>query len=591
VTGVNWQTSIMPIRVSNNVDGTAYLTDLADCIYYAADHGAKVASLSFAGLYASSEIDQAAIYMRGKGGLTVVAAGNDGSDISAYPNSPNYLTVGAVGQSDVHSSFSNWGTSVDLVAPGENILTTLPNNMYVSESGTSLSAPMVAGVAALIYSLNPNFTPAEVEGFILSTATDLGPVGKDLLYGTGRLNAGAAVQAAAAQVQPLVTKGYIDAVKQSATGGVDIQGWACIIGSPSSTTVNIYAGGAPGTGTLVTTASANVASEPGIATSCRSTGKNYRYNVHLTPAQQTSYALKSVYATAANSSTLLGQSGTFTIPTASVPSTTKGFIDTVKQSATGGVDIQGWACIIGSPAPTTVNIYAGAPGVGTVLFSAFANAPSSAAVATACGSTGTNYRFNFHLTAAQQAQYALKFVYATAASTQALLSQSGLFAIPGVPSNSGTPYSGSPVALPAIIQAEQYNLGGEGVGYHDTSPANYGGQLRTDGVDVEYTGDSGGGYDIGWTDVGEYVNYAVTVPATRTFDINLRMSRGVAGVGTVHLLIDGVDVSGKLSVQPTGGWQTYINVGAPKITLAAGLHNVRVLFETGDMNLNWIEFK
>ncbi len=195
VCGVNWTVSILPIRISNRSDGAAYFSDMAEGIRWAADHGARVVNVSY-GAAGSYTVDSAAAYLREKGGLLFISAGNDGADgSSTYPDFPNSLAVGATTSADVRASFSNYGTYIDLVAPGAGIYTTTTGG-YASVSGTSFSSPIAAGVAALVFAADPSLTPDECEADLLSTCTDLGGPGEDNVYGHGRVDAAAAVTAA-----------------------------------------------------------------------------------------------------------------------------------------------------------------------------------------------------------------------------------------------------------------------------------------------------------------------------------------------------------------------------------------------------------
>lgn len=193
VVGMNWNVKILPIRITNRTDGWAYFSDMYEGIVWAADHSVKVVNLSYlAG--SSYTIDSAGQYLRNKGGLLFVAAGNDGQDISAtYPDFASFVLVGATTSTDTKASFSNYGKAIDIVAPGVNIYTTLPGNSYGSVSGTSFASPISAGLSALIYAVNPYFTPQQVESCIFSTTADLGEVGEDNVYGYGRIDADRAV--------------------------------------------------------------------------------------------------------------------------------------------------------------------------------------------------------------------------------------------------------------------------------------------------------------------------------------------------------------------------------------------------------------
>jgi PKD repeat protein len=196
VTGMAWYINVIPVRIDMGTSSSAYISDMAVGITWCADQGGKVANLSYGGAQYST-IDTAAQYLRDSGGLLFMSAGNDGTynSIETYPDYASFIIVGATTSSDVKSSFSEYGPFVDVVAPGSSVYTTKIGG-YAYWSGTSFSSPITAGLAALIYSVNPNFTPAEVESYIFSTAVDLGAVGDDDMYGHGRIDAGAAVVAA-----------------------------------------------------------------------------------------------------------------------------------------------------------------------------------------------------------------------------------------------------------------------------------------------------------------------------------------------------------------------------------------------------------
>lgn len=198
VAGVAWKVKILPIRITfADGGGSAYVSDIAEAITYGANHGAKVVNVSFSG-YSSSAIIAAADDARTKGTLVVIAAANDNADLTGYPDPKSIVLAGATTTSDTRASFSNYGTPIDVVAPGVNVWSTLNGGGYGSGSGTSFSSPITAGLAALVYSVNPAFTPAEVEGIIESTCKDIGAAGEDSVYGFGLIQADAAVAKALA---------------------------------------------------------------------------------------------------------------------------------------------------------------------------------------------------------------------------------------------------------------------------------------------------------------------------------------------------------------------------------------------------------
>jgi thermitase len=193
VAGVAWNVRVLPIRMTYaDGIGSAYVSDMAEAITYGASHGAKVVNVSFSGYY-NSAIIAAANDARLRGALVVMAAGNDGLDISAYADPASILLVGATDSLNARTSFSNYGTPIDVVAPGLNVWSTILGGYYGYGSGTSYSSPITAGLAALIFSLNPSFSPATVEGLIESTCLDIGAAGADGVYGFGLIQAEAAV--------------------------------------------------------------------------------------------------------------------------------------------------------------------------------------------------------------------------------------------------------------------------------------------------------------------------------------------------------------------------------------------------------------
>lgn len=191
VTSVAWDAMLLPVRVSNSSDGSAYLSDLANGVVWAADHGARVANVSY-GVSGSASVQSAANYMRGKDGVVVVSAGNSGAYDSTAP-SDALLSVGATDSSDAIASFSTSGSFVDLSAPGVNIPSTSASGGYSYWSGTSFSSPVVAGVAALVLAANPALSPAQVDSILTSSSDDLGSPGYDIYFGAGRVNAARAV--------------------------------------------------------------------------------------------------------------------------------------------------------------------------------------------------------------------------------------------------------------------------------------------------------------------------------------------------------------------------------------------------------------
>ena len=153
---------------------------------------------------------------------------------------------------------------------------------------------------------------------------------------------------------------------------------------------------------------------------------------------------------------------------------------------------------------------------------------------------------------------------------------------PGVQS----PYLGYPSAIPGKIEAENFDLGGEGTAYHDTDAGNSGGQYRpTEGVDIQSCTDTGGGYNVGWTNPGEWLEYTVNVSAPGTYNIATRVASQTTG-GTFHIEFNGVNKTGNITVPVTEGWQTWTTVDATA-NLSAGEQIMRYVASTSGYNVNY----
>ena len=196
VAGVAWNVKILPVKVLDD-QGSGYDSDIINGINWAAANGAKVINMSLGGDDDDSLLHDAVTAAVNKGVVVVVAAGNTGANAPHYPAAyPEVIAVGATDNNGALTSFSTQGDWVDIAAPGWNILTTGPRSLttadflpYWSGSGTSFSAPMVAGVAALVRNKYPTYTPAQIMAKLKSTARDAGPRGLDPFYGAGILDA------------------------------------------------------------------------------------------------------------------------------------------------------------------------------------------------------------------------------------------------------------------------------------------------------------------------------------------------------------------------------------------------------------------
>ncbi|WP_051291557.1 S8 family serine peptidase [Fictibacillus gelatini] len=190
--GLAPKVNIMPVNVF--VGNEADFYDIARGIEYAADHGADIINLSLGSYDYSYVIDYAVNYAYSKGVIVIAAAGNEDTYKKSYPAALDHvLGVSATNDADRITWFSNYGSYIDLAAPGEDIYSTVTGNSYEEMSGTSMAAPVVSGTAALILSKDPFLTPSQVEGILKKSTVDLGPKGRDDYYGNGRVDAYKAV--------------------------------------------------------------------------------------------------------------------------------------------------------------------------------------------------------------------------------------------------------------------------------------------------------------------------------------------------------------------------------------------------------------
>ncbi|HEX3072139.1 MAG TPA: S8 family serine peptidase [Ignavibacteriales bacterium] len=211
ITGINWN-SKMYISQAFNRDGGGTIWSFYQGVTNAVDNGARVINFSGGAMSSSNTIEQAIVYARDHNCLIVAAAGNyketNPNKIvewpAAYSNTyDNVIAVSATNSDDIIADFSSQGPEVTVSAPGVNILSTMPNytvrlndpnyggysHYYDYMSGTSMAAPIVTGLASLIFSRYPSLTPAQVREIIKQSADDLGTAGFDNLYGYGRINA------------------------------------------------------------------------------------------------------------------------------------------------------------------------------------------------------------------------------------------------------------------------------------------------------------------------------------------------------------------------------------------------------------------
>ena len=152
-----------------------------------------------------------------------------------------------------------------------------------------------------------------------------------------------------------------------------------------------------------------------------------------------------------------------------------------------------------------------------------------------------------------------------------------------------SPYSGTPIAIPGSLEAENFDFGGEGVAYHDNTPGNQGGQYRlSEDVDLIVSTDSaGGGYVVNNFETGEWLAYTVNVITSAQYNILLRASSMFSN-SAFHIEIDGINLTGSVLVPNTGSWSTFQWVGETGVPLTAGTHVLKIVADQQYFNLNSI---
>jgi alpha-L-fucosidase 2 len=152
------------------------------------------------------------------------------------------------------------------------------------------------------------------------------------------------------------------------------------------------------------------------------------------------------------------------------------------------------------------------------------------------------------------------------------------------------PYGGTPAAVPGTVQAANYDTGGQGVAYHVTSVNGSGNGYRSDGVDLEATTDTGGGYDLGWTGSGQWFRYTVNVATAGTYTVGLRVAAPSAVTDALHIANgSGTNLSGNVNLPASGGWQTWTTVDAT-VTLPAGQQTLTLDEDNGGWNIHNLSF-
>lgn len=185
---------ILPIRILDT-EGKSYFFDIVEGLKYAINQNPDIISMSFGGYSNKDPFEAVFEKANEKGIVLVAAAGNDNINLDKYPDifpacSRNVLTIGATTKSDYVAYYSNYGSVIDFVAPGTDVVSTIPGGGYQSYSGTSMAAPLAAACVALVKIKNPTYTKEEIYAFLKENARDIDAYGKDKYSGNGVLYLG-----------------------------------------------------------------------------------------------------------------------------------------------------------------------------------------------------------------------------------------------------------------------------------------------------------------------------------------------------------------------------------------------------------------
>src|SRR5437773_1974635 len=303
----------------------------------------------------------------------------------------------------------------------------------------------------------------------------------------------------------------------------------------------------------------------------------YRDGVQIAVVAGGSYANRGLAAATTYSYTVLAYDTSWiaSAQSSAVSATTKVLADTQAPSSPTNLAATAVSSsqIDLSWSPATDNV--GVTGYRVYRNGTLAASPSGTSVSITGLSAGTTYSFTVSAV--------------DAAGNASVLSAPLSATTPGTGGTVPTPYTGTPIAIPGSFEAENFDLGGEGVAYHDNTPGNQGGSYRlTEDVDIVVSSDAlGGGYVVNYFETGEWLAYTINVAASAQYNIEIRASSEFAN-SAFHVEIDGQDVTGPIIVPNTGGWSVFQWVGKQGVPIATGKHVLKIFADQQYFNLNSI---
>jgi len=224
IVGLAYDSKIMVLRCFD-ITGHGNADNVATAIIYGVLNGVKVFNLSFGEKYNSSLMEDAVNFAVESGCIVVASAGNEGSDDPHYPSDyEGVISVGYSNKQNKRDNFSNYGSRLDLLAPGSYILTTSFLGDYRTTSGSSLAAPYVSALAAMMLESNPELNPFELSSIINLSADDYGAPGWDEFYGSGILNVNKALEYTALSKINLISPKNEETFDRTKTDSINIIG-------------------------------------------------------------------------------------------------------------------------------------------------------------------------------------------------------------------------------------------------------------------------------------------------------------------------------------------------------------------------------
>src|SRR5205809_7237478 len=303
----------------------------------------------------------------------------------------------------------------------------------------------------------------------------------------------------------------------------------------------------------------------------------YRDGVQIAVVAGTTYASRGLAAATTYSYTVVAYDTSWiaSAQSSAVSATTKALADTQAPSSPTNLAATAVSSsqIDLSWSPATDNV--GVTGYRVYRDGTLAASPSGTSVSITGLSAGTTYSFTV--------------AAVDAAGNASVLSAPLSATTPGTGGTVPTPYTGTPIAIPGSFEAENFDLGGEGVAYHDNTPGNQGGSYRlTEDVDIVVSSDAlGGGYVVNYFETGEWLAYTINVAASAQYNIEIRASSAFAN-SAFHAEIDGQNVTGSIAVPNTTSWSTFQWVGKQGVQIAAGKHVLKIFADQQYFNLNSI---